>query len=201
MITITIVAFIVAIALPRIAGHTNQTKAIIRKLSTLSRELRFRAKLENATYRIVFDMEEDDKGNPLDSYWVEKGHGSILNNYNPESPPKNPADEARARKEAKDHDEKLPPPQFTIDRSITQKHVVFPSQLILKSVELSTLDEPVTKGVVYIHFLPSGFSDEAAVHLNYGKIRWTLVTQPLTGRMVILTENKSLKDIEELQKR
>ncbi|HXE42083.1 MAG TPA: hypothetical protein VN516_03575, partial [Candidatus Baltobacteraceae bacterium] len=126
-----------------------------------------------------------------------KGSGNILNDYDPESPPKNPAEQEQAQKRAKEHDEKLPPPQFVIDQAITRKPVVLPGGLALKSVELSNLDEPVTKGVVYIHFLPSGFADEAAIHLELGKNKWTLVTQPFTGRMVILPENKSLKDLQE----
>ena len=201
MIAITIVAFVVAIVLPRINNNDNKTKAIIRKLSTLSRELRFRAKLQNATYRLVFDMETDDNDHPVDSYWVEKGNGNILNDYNPKSPPKNPAKLAQQRKAAKKNDEKLPPPRFAMDTSIMRKPIVFPSKLILKSVELSNLDEPVTKGVVYIHFLPSGFADEAAIHLKLGHSKWTLVTRPFTGQMVILPEDKSLNDLMEQERR
>ena len=201
MIAITIVAFVVAIVLPKINNNDNKTKAIIRKLSTLSRELRFRAKLQNATYRLVFDMETDGDDHPVDSYWVEKASGNVLNDYNPKSPPKNPAKLAQERKDAKKQDKKLPPPRFTMDTSIMRKPIVFPSKLVLKSVELSTLDNPVTKGVVYIHFLPSGFADEAAVHIQLEKNKWTLVTQPFTGQMVILPENKSLKDLMEQQRR
>jgi hypothetical protein len=99
-------------------------------------------------------------------------------------------------KKAKEKGETLPVPDFMPDTHITKEPIQLPGDLEFESVELNNLDEPIKQGVVYIHFLPTGFADEAAIHLKRGdKVKWTLYTQPFTGRMEILTEYKSLKDL------
>ncbi len=196
MIAITIVAFVVAAVLPHLDSRNNEIRSTIRHLAVLSRELRFRAKLQNATYRLVIDMEKNSKGQTVDSYWVERASGNILNDYNPRSPPKNPAQMAAAQKEAKDNDEIIPQSRFTMAHGIMRKPIVLPDGLVFDSVELENLNDPVTKGVVYIYFLPSGFADESAIHISYGKhLHWTLITLPFTGRMVILPEKRMLKNL------
>jgi len=197
MVTIALIAFMVTIALPKISNKNNEIKATVRKLASMTRELRSRAKLQNATYRLVIDMAEED-GHPRHTYYVEKGAGNIVNNYDPKSPPKNLAEQESEAKKAKEHGDELPPPDFVPDAHFSKGPVDLPKGLEFESVELNNLDAPVTTGVVYIHFLPSGFSDEAAIHLKQGeKAHWTLYTQPFTGRMEIMDKFMALKDLRQ----
>lgn len=190
IVTVAIIAAIAAIALPRIGGRSNELKSVVRKISVLCRELKLRAKLNNATYRLAINMSEEDR-KPKHEFWVEKAQGEILNNYDPKNPPQ------LAPPEKNESDgEAAPPSLFSADTRILKKPEVLPAGLTFESVELANVKEPITNGLVYIHFFPSGYSDEAAIHLRLTeKIKWTLATQPLTGTVDILTEYKKLEDL------
>lgn len=196
IITVAIIAAVVTMALPRLGGRSNEIRATVRKLAVLSRDLRSRAKLNNATYRLVINMQEtEDTAKAEDrkyTYWVERAQGEILNNYDPENPPQL----EDKNKDEDTGDEKPPPPPFVPDPKVMKKPEELPGDLIFESVELATVDEPITSGLVYIHYLPTGFVDEAAIHLKRGdKIAWTLAIEPLTGRMDIIDENRKLEDL------
>ncbi len=193
IITVAIIAAIVTMALPRLGSRSNEIRSTVRKLSTLSRELRSRAKLNNTTYRLVINMEDAEKTADASrrtyTYWVEKAHGEVLNDYDPENPPSLDPEE-------NDDEEAKKQPLFSPDTQIMKKPEELPGELIFESVELATLDEPVTTGIVYIHYLPTGFVDEAAIHLRRGdKIAWTLAIEPLTGRMDVIDEYRALEDL------
>lgn len=181
-------------ALPRLGGRSNEIKSAVRKLAVLSRDLRSRAKLNNATYRLVIDMGDDESTDGNDgkiktTLWVERAQGEILNDYDPKNPPKLPKKE--------NEDEDAPAPIFSPDSKVLKKPLELPAGLIVESVELAIDKDPITSGRVYIHYLPTGFVDEAAIHLKNGKtIFWTLAIEPLTGRMDIINENRRLEDLQ-----
>ncbi len=210
MIVLGIIAFIAGIALPRISNRNNDLRAAVRRFTTLSRQLRQLAQLQNATYRLVIDMEDgsgftSDKA-PADAtgtagkesaneskrvvtYWVERGPGSLVSSYDAKNPPKLP-------KPGDKKDEDAPADAFAQDTTVLKSKKVLDKGLDIESVELGRIDEPVTSGIIYIHYLPSGFVDEAVIHLKASeKLQWTLATEPLTGRMDIIPENRSLKDL------
>lgn len=198
IITVAIIAAIVAMAFPRLGGRNSEIKSTVRKLAILSRDLRSRAKLNNATYRLVIDMGDSESASTNNNkikttYWVERAQGEVLNDYDPKNPPKLPSkDETKEKKE----DEELPS-LFSPDPKIFKKPQELPPGLIIESVELVSAEDPITSGLVYIYYLPTGFVDEAAIHLKHGeKIAWTLATEPLTGRMDIVNENRKLEDLK-----
>ena len=166
-------------------------KSAVRKLSTLSRNIQAQARLQNATYRLVIFIpnSEENKG-VAHQYWVEKSAGTVLNSYDPDKPPPLPNSD-----EEKEQQEENPSP-FAADTKIMKKPEALPNELMFESVELKGVDEPITEGLVYIHYLPSGFSDEAAIHLKNGeKLKWTLALDSLTGRMDLIDEFVALEDI------
>jgi hypothetical protein len=178
-------------ALPRLNNKNNELRATVRKLAVLSRELKAHAKLQNATYRLVINMVEEDR-KPKHQYWVERAAGEILNDYDPKDPPKLPD----PNKELTDEEKKEPPPPFAPDTRLMKKPETLPDGLLFESVELGSIEGPVSSGLVYIHYLPSGFADEAAIHLKQGdKLKWTLAIDPITGRVDIIDEFRSLKDL------
>jgi len=188
IVAVAIIASIVTLVLPRLNSRSNEIRATVRKIAILSRELKNLAKLQNATYRLVIHMGEED-GKPKHEFWVERGQGAILNDYDPKKPPTLPDP-------TKEKPEDEPPPAFTRDTKVLKKPEALPNELIFESVELASVDKPITEGLVYIHYLPTGFADEAVIHLKQGeKINWSLAIQPLTGRIDIIDENRSLRDL------
>jgi len=127
----------------------------------------------------------------IDEFWVERAQGQVLTDYDVKNPPKLPDPTEKEKK-----DEKAPPSQFTLDTKILKAPVAMPTGLIFERVELASSDDPITEGLVYIHYLPTGYADEAVIHLKQGeKIHWTLAIQPLTGRIDIIDEDRSLEDL------
>ena len=79
MITIAIMAFVVAMVLPKINNKNNDLRATVRRFTVLNRELRNRAQLQNATYRIAIDMETDEAtGRRVVLYWSSAGQAASL---------------------------------------------------------------------------------------------------------------------------
>lgn len=190
MITIFIIGMVAALVLPRISNRSTEIRATVRKLGILSRDLKSRAKLQNATYRLVINIPTDGDDKSAHEYWVEKSAGEILNNYDPKNPPTLPTD-----KEDED-DAPTGEPTFTQDTKIFKNPQQLPDGLQFESVELGSIDEEIKSGLVYIHYLPSGFTDEAVIHLKNGeKIRWTIAINSLTGHVDILDEYRKLEDL------
>jgi general secretion pathway protein H len=189
IITVSIMAFIAAIAVPKMSNRNNEVRALVRKFAVLSRGLKQRAKMQNSTYRLVISMSEENS-DPHHEFWVEVARGEVLNNYDPKNPPS-----LEDRLDKKDEESKVSTP-FTPDGRIMKRPEVLPTGLIFESVELGSLDRPVTSGLIYIHYFPSGFTDEAAIHLKHGeKIKWTIAIEPLTGKVDIIDEFRALEDI------
>ncbi len=189
IVTVGIIAAIVTFALPRLNQKNTELRAIVRKVAVLSRELRAKAKLQNATYRLAIDLGEQGAMKPQQSFWVEKAQGQILNNYDPKNPPKLLDPEKKP-------DEDASPSPFTPDTKIMKKPEILDEEIVFSSVELSTVDEPIENGIVYIHYFPTGFADEAALHIQISKkLNWTLAIQPLTGKVDILDKFIALEDL------
>ena len=188
LITIAIISAIVALVLPKFSNRNNEMRAAVRKFMTLSRELRAHSKLSGATYRLVISMSDEDR-KPKHEFWVEKAQGQILNNYDPKNPPQLPDPKA----EKKEGESSSP---FSPDTRIMKKPETLPGGLQFESVELTTTDQEIKSGLVYIHYLPTGFTDEAAIHLKYGeKLKWTIFVEPLTGHVEVVDEYRSLEDL------
>ena len=189
IIVVGIIAAIVTMAIPKLSGRGAEVRSVVRKIAVLNRELKNRAKLHNATYRLVIHMGEKDL-KPHHEFWVERAEGNIINNYDPKNPP-------RLAEEMSEKELQETPPAFQPDVKVLKKPHVLPSGMTFEHVELSSLSEPVTSGLVYVHYLPTGYADEAAIQIQYDKkLFWTLAIQPLTGRVDIIDEKVRLKDLQ-----
>ncbi|OFZ12796.1 MAG: hypothetical protein A2Z20_07080 [Bdellovibrionales bacterium RBG_16_40_8] len=194
LITVAIVAAVVALVLPKFNNRNNEMRSVVRKFMSLSRELRAHARLSGATYRLVIKMPEEgnnkkEEDNEKYEFWVEKAQGQVLNNYDPKNPPK--LSDPKAEKK---DDEPTSP--FSPDTRIIKKPEVLPGGLQFESVELANIDRPIIRGIVYVHYFPTGFTDEAAIHLQYGeKLRWTIAIESLTGHVEVIDEFRNLEDL------
>lgn len=186
MVVIAIIAASVTIVLPRIGNRNNQLRATLRNLTVVSRELHSKAKLFQVTYRLVIDMKEDPSGKTVQQYWVEKGNGP--------TPIKISADRIEKDKDGKE----VRVSDFKIDTSTTKEPKSLPTGLSFEFVELSRAPEPIKTGRAYIHYLPQGLVEEAAIHLKTDRgQKYTISIHPLTGRAELISNETSLKEIRD----
>lgn len=194
MVVIAIIAGAIALVLPRISNPNNQIRSTLRELMTLSRELHTRAKLQDKTYRLVFQLKSDDprKANDAVSYYVESTNKQVL------------LMKAEAEKEmlekiarnAKDEKEAMQDPNgFSPDGSILKKVKYLPQGLELVGIEVKRSPNMLTTGKVGIHYFPQGISEEAIVHFKTKDQEWSLVIDPMLGKAALIGRDLRLKDI------
>lgn len=190
MIVILIIGGSVTMFFSKVNNNNSEIKEAVRQFGVLTRDLHNRAKLSNSTFRLVIDMSEGSKETQgSHKYWVESASGSRLASKDSITSP--------FKKDKKDDDEQKTS-EFTPDARFGKKQKKLPSGVFFEDVEVKQLGEPITSGIVYIHFRPEGFVDEAAIHLKYNdKLRWTVSIHPLTGRSFINTEYVPLSDFEQ----
>jgi len=197
MIAIGLVAGVITLFVSSVGNNNNQIKESVRELSVLSREIYYKAKLNQATYRLVIDMKEGPDSKLKHTYWVEKGDKSFLvSNDSLSESLKEQADED----EDDDDDEDKAPPNdgFTVDTRTLKKPKSLASGIIFSGVEIVGQESAFDSGKVFIHYLPQGFVEETAIHLKYSdKLQWTMAIHPLTGRADVYPEDISLKEIRD----
>lgn len=181
MIVLAIVAALIATAAPRLLRRDKNVRSVVRHFIVLGKEVRNRARLSNATMRLVIEL---DPQKPR--YWVEKSSGPKL--LDPD------AEDADRRDE--DEEEEGKPKDWQTDTVLTKNPKELPDGLYFGSVETLNMKAPVTEGTAYIHFFPEGLMEAAAVQItDREKLTWTLVFNPLTGQADIVEQARSLKEI------
>ena len=177
LVVMAIIGAATALAITRINTRQNNVKALVRELSSLSRELHAFARLSQKTYRLALDLQEERPHR----FWVES---SSL-----------PGANVEVVDQSYDDREKPKPTSFSIDKTVLKEAVELPSPLKFEDVELASRDKMFRSGTVYIHYLPVGMTEQAAIHITDGdKIRWTLLLDPLTGDLIPQGEYISLKE-------
>lgn len=84
-----------------------------------------------------------------------------------------------------------------MDGSYTKKIPELPGGIRFEKVELTRLKNPVTVGRAFIHYLPQGLVDEAAIHIKGGETQaWTIAIHPLTGKAEVISKTVDLKEIK-----
>lgn len=191
MITLGIIAGIVVLAMPYISNRNSQTKAVLRQLTVLSRELHTRAKLQGVVYRLVIDLGPETGGEKYtQKYWVEKANGQTVLKAN---------EEELAAELAKETDEnkRKDPRGFEVDHSMIKKEAELVPGMRFEKVELSRAKDPIIHGKAFINYMPAGLVDEAAIHIKGEKNNeWTIAIHPLTGKAELISKTLSLQEIK-----
>lgn len=191
MVVLAIMAGMAAFIMPRFGSRNSDMKATVRKFSALAKQLQSTAKLKNMTYRLVIDMKEGEKTLPHE-YWVEKSSSPTLFT---EGGTYISLDEIKKEKDEKE--KQKPPGGFEVDTTVLKKQAL-PGGLFFEDVEIKGGEKPYSTGRAYVHFLPVGMAEEAAIHIKGGdKLRWTVAIHPLTGQADVVTQYISLKEIRE----
>ena len=190
MVVLAIIGIFLTFSARKLVNSGSQMKSSVRRFSTTIKKLRNRARIENKTYRLVFDLPESEKKDQ--SYWVESTEKQALLLD----------DEQREELEdelEEDEQKQKPDPQgFSADTSVVKEApAVLPRGLFFDSIELYGEEiEAIKSGRVYIYFFPQGYVQGSAIHLtDRDKLNWTLGIQPLTGHVNIYDSNKSLKEL------
>ena len=189
IVVIAIIGTILAIAVPMMGNKRQQTSQIFRSITVKFKEVRNRAKLYNSTYRFAFRLTENDQ-----AYWVEKSSSITLID-------KKALEEIREKEKNQfrtddKKDENAPPPAFQADTSFLKKELTLPKGYRFKQIESGSLDQAMTDGTAYIHFFPQGNLEPSAIQIEDPKKNiWTLVFNPITGQADIISEAKTLKDL------
>lgn len=192
MVVTAIIAGAIAMSMPYITNRNSQTKTFLRKMTVASRELHTRAKLTGSAYRMVIEIPEvvDVNKPPEQKIWIERANGKVVLNEKEE-------EMAKEREEERDEAKKKDPRGFERDEVMTKKLPELPSGIRIEKVELTRMKNPVNGGKAFIHYLPQGLVDEAAIHIKgSGNQAWTIAIHPLTGRAELISKPVSLKDIK-----
>ncbi len=188
MIVLLIIGGSATMFFSKIQNSNNKIKEAVRQFGVLTRDLHSKAKLSNSTYRLVIDMGEGKFHKDKHRYWVESASGSRISS-------KSSSISEYNKLKLKDDKQPKRDDGFSPDSRLGKPRQL-PGGIFFEDIELKHLDKTIDSGVVYIHFRPEGFVDEAAIHLKYDdNLRWTVSIHPLTGKAYISTEYRSLKDI------
>ena len=192
MIVLAIIGGMAALAMPYLNNRNAQTRGFLRKMTVLSRKLHTSAKLQGTVFRLVLDLKKAG-GDPTklekQQYWVEKAAGHVVMKANEEE------SELKRLQEDREEDRK-DPRGFAPDPAMVKEPTDLPGGMRIDRVELTRVKDPITEGKVYIHYLPEGLTDEAAIHLKGEKTqRWTISIHPLTGKAELLAKPLTLKEI------
>ncbi|MCB0378838.1 MAG: prepilin-type N-terminal cleavage/methylation domain-containing protein [Bdellovibrionales bacterium] len=190
MIVLIIVGLFVTMGPVKFLTPDREMKAEVRKFGALVRKLRSRARIENRTFRLVFDLPGDKKTEQ--SYWVESTEQAALLMNTEER-------EERTQSEEDDNgEEKIVDPQgFAVNSDIVANPPgTLARNLYFESIELSgEKNERFNIGRIFIYFFPQGYVQGSAIHLtNRDKLNWTLVIHPLTGAVDIFDRDVPLEE-------
>lgn len=183
LVTVGLIAFLMAILVPRLAPRTDSPlKKTARHLLVLGPDIRNSARLKNRTFRLVFDMTGDHH-----TFWVESAPGVV------------PAKTAlRLEEESKLSEDERPAEVFQKEGKYTKDAFELPKDLFFAKIETPSFPEGASSGQAFLYFSPEGLVEPAAIQLTNGKeTTWTLIVNPLTGRMDLVDRAISLRDLKE----
>ncbi len=173
-----------AVALPRLFDKKQDTRKVFREFVIAGKDIRNRAKLANASYRLAFRMEKDNQ-----TWWVEKASKAVLLDQKNLQKAREDAERPSAR------DEK-PKSEFMPDTTIFKKEQKLPDGWRFVHIESGPQELVATEGIAYIHFFPQGMIEPSAIQIEDAKKNiWTLVFNPITGQSDIIPEAKTLRDL------
>lgn len=185
LIVMAILGILVAFGLPKFKNPKDNIKAVVTKMSTLTREIRHQARMKRRTYRLVIKM-GGANSSERDAYWVESAEANTL------IPSKETLESLN-----KKSDEEKPPAAFQKVESLVKGERELPAKLFFGSVETNSSDQPVTQGEAYVYFTQEGLVEKSMIQItNRDKLTWTVIINPLTGYVDIVEKPMRLKDLQ-----
>lgn len=199
LIEILIVLGIIAAMMAAVVSGPKKSQKeytrFFRRFSLMSKRIRNQAMIENATYRMVFRMEEDKPT----QMWVEKTKKPVLlgDEKDMEEKFKDMLDAAKS-KETKEKKKKND--GFTKVAKFSFESLQMPKELKLQKIEISGIDEPLeNNGLIAFHYFPQGLVEETSMQFLVPdtELDWTLVTEAINGGIMYVNGLKNLKELQE----
>lgn len=167
---------VMALGLPAIQRVTLQkVNSTTRKFIGLIRTVRNDSILLNRVHRLVINFEKKQ-------WWVEEQtQFKLLTDASTEPPPK-------AKKGSKA--DPPPPSNFAMADKFSKEPMPMPSGVEFSGV-LKEREGLVKEGMVYIHFFPNGFNDQAILYLNREGsevVSYSMLLRPNSGRVELYRE-------------
>jgi general secretion pathway protein H len=182
MVALMLVAVFVAISIPTFRSLSRvELKSSANQLLGLIRDTYARTALSGKVHRLVMDMDKsqywvevsnDDARLPEELAEVKEDEGATLDIY---------GEEAEKLKYAK-------PPKFIAVEDELGKKQKLPGDVRFWGIWIDHLKDRARTGQVALHFFPDGYTQKAQITLtdeDSGEHVRTLVTEPLTGEVVI----------------
>ncbi len=189
MIVLLIVGGILAIGGTRLFNPNENRRGQVRKIAVETKELRTNARLQNATFRMVFQMDKE-KGH---KFWVESASGHALQLSEAQEK------ELDSLTTIQREDSYKGKSKFTKDRKLG-KETELTTGLFFEGIEISGRSKEITSGLAYVHFFPQGLSDEALIKIGDRlNQHWTIKIHPLTGSAEIMNGTRSFKELQAAQ--
>jgi|GEM_PF-2375501 len=200
-----IAALVVTFATPKRSSQKIY-KDYFRQLSLMSKQIKNRAQIERSTYRMIFYMNEDSST----EITVEKTEEAFLLGTEKESKElfedlykdkKEFAKKKQELKKGKGGSDEENPSLFKVSKRFIPDNLKKPQDLNIIQIEISGIDkifEP--EGLAMFHYFSNGLVEETAIQVQNKDetLKWTLVTDPITGQIYALPGHKTLKEIKEL---
>lgn len=169
-----------------------------RRFSLMSKRVRNQALVKNATYRMVFFLEEEKPP----QIWVEKTKKTILLGTEKESREKfkNLLKKIQDQQNNKANLKKSKNPDgFTKVSRFNFKKLKMPKNLRIKQIEISGIDYIIDEGLVVFHYFPHGLVEEVSIQFTNlaGTYKTTLVSDSISGELLSSPGHKSLKELQE----
>lgn len=195
LIVLMIVGGMAALLVPTMFTKSDrEIRAEIRKFSLMAREIQNQALLKNATYRLVFDIEERTQRT---FYWVDMASQKVLLD-DPKERQKLIQERKLFREDQEKEYQQANP--FKVDTKFTPENGRdFPGSLIVKKVQLQGIKEDFTAGEIAIHFFPEGLVEFAVIQVQTEDeaLKWTLATVPLTGAIEVHNGHIDIEQLED----
>lgn len=191
MIVLAIIGVIATFGSKAFINKNTRVKSSVRRFAVMIKKLRNRARIENRTYRLVFDLPASEKD--PQSYWVESsGQEVLLMNEEELEERKKELMDKQGNKEVDPYGF-TPAGGFGTDGDSGKQ---LPIGLYFDSIEVDGLDSPQKTGRIYIFFFPQGYVQESAIHItDRNDLNWTLAINPLTGKVDIIPRFARLEEL------
>jgi prepilin-type N-terminal cleavage/methylation domain-containing protein len=204
LIEILIVLGLIAVIITSFGRPTRSQQKIyqdyFRKLSLMSKQIKNRAQIERATYRMVFYMRDDA---PVE-ITVEKSDRPVLLGSEKESEElfedmfkQKLEEEGNTKDDKKEKEGEVK--DFQLSERFKPESLDRPRGLKIKQIEISGLSEIFEpEGLAVFHYFSNGLVEETLIQVQTEdkRLKWSLLTDPLTGEIYALGGHKTLEEIK-----
>ena len=183
LVVIAVIGVMAAAAAPAVSAVTGaRARTAAGELAGASRWLFDTAALRHQTCRLALDLDAD-------RWWAECARGRV---FAAREPARGEEDESALEERFPDERDAekrklLARPAFTqfADRLGAKRSL--PGSARFGAVWSEHLREPISRGMAYVYFYPSGRAEAARIPVGDGDNVYSVVTQPYTGRARVVT--------------